>query len=354
MVERDVMAEATMTDSREREELAAELARYNITVHRPGDPALFTREPQPTMRACHWRAADLARLLEKLGEHIKLGSGGQRRTLRLTNPGLAWGTTPTFWASIQYILPGEIASPHRHAASALRFVMEGDGTDTIVDGEQFEMHEGDLVLTPSMTFHDHEHKGDRPMVWLDVLDISLVRALDAVFFEPLDVERQTPSAIPDRSFRMFGSGIMRPPGATHAKPSSPVLAYAWERAEAALLSAAALEADPYVDTLLEYQNPFTGGPALPTIGTALQRLRGGFRGDARRTTGSAVHYVVRGEGTTTVNGERFDWGRGDFIAIPPWAEHSFANRSADEDAVLFHVNDHPALRALGLWREARS
>jgi gentisate 1,2-dioxygenase len=153
---------------------------------------------------------------------------------------------------------------------------------------------------------------------------------------------------------MFGSGIMRPPGATHAKPSSPVLAYAWERAEAALLSAAALEADPYVDTLLEYQNPFTGGPALPTIGTALQRLRGGFRGDARRTTGSAVHYVVRGEGTTTVNGERFDWGRGDFIAIPPWAEHSFANRSADEDAVLFHVNDHPALRALGLWREARS
>jgi gentisate 1,2-dioxygenase len=348
------MAEATMTDSREREDLAVEFARYNITVHRPGDPALFTREPQPAMRACHWRAADIARLLTKLGEHIKLGSGGQRRTLRLTNPGLAWGTTPTFWASIQYILPGEIASPHRHAASALRFVMEGTGTDTIVDGEQFEMHEGDLVLTPSWTFHDHEHKGDRPMVWLDVLDISLVRALDAVFFEPLEIERQMPAAIPDRSFRQYGSGIMRPVNAEHRGYASPVLAYARERAEAALLAASALEPDPVVDTLLEYQNPLTGGPALPTIGTALQRLRPGFAGAAWRHTGSSVHYVVRGEGTTTIDGERFDWGRGDFIALPPWAEHSVANRSSSDEAVLFHVNDHPALRSLGLWREARS
>jgi len=347
------MAEATMTDSREREELAAELARYNITVHRPGDPPLFTREPKPAMVPCHWRAADLARLLEKLGETLKLEAGGQRRTLRLTNPGLAWGTTPTFWASIQYILPGEIATPHRHAASALRFVMEGHGTDTIVDGEQFDMHEGDLVLTPSWTFHDHESRSDKPMVWLDVLDISLVRALDAVFFEAHESERQTPSAIPDRSFRLYGSGIMRPVNPRHAKASSPVLAYSRERAEAALLAASALEPDPCVDTLLEYQNPLTGGPALPTIGTALQRLRPGFRGAPFRHTGSSVHYVARGEGVTTVNGERFAWGRGDFVAIPPWASYAFENASASDEAVLFHVNDHPALKALGLWREER-
>ncbi|HEY0614852.1 MAG TPA: cupin domain-containing protein [Candidatus Elarobacter sp.] len=347
------MAEATMTDSREREELAAELARYNITVHRPGDPPLFTREPRPAMRPAHWRAADIARLLEKLGEHLKLEAGGQRRTLRLTNPGLPWGTTPTFWASIQYILPGEIAGPHRHAASALRFVMEGNGTDTIVDGEQFEMHEGDLVLTPSWTFHDHEHKGDRPMVWLDVLDISLVRALDGVFFEALEAERQKPAAIADRSFRQYGSGIMRPADPAHRGKTSPVLAYARDRAEAALLAASGLDPDPCYDTLLEYQNPLTGGPALPTIGTALQRLRPGFRGAPLRQTGSAVHYVVRGEGTTVIEGERFDWGRGDFIALPSWAQHEIANRSASDEAVLFHVNDHPVLKALGLWREAR-
>jgi len=347
------MAELTMTDSREREAFAAELAGYNITVHRPGDPPLFTREPKPTMQPAHWRGSDLERLLEKLGEQLKLEAGGQRRTLRLTNPGLPYGTTPTFWCSIQYILPGEIASPHRHAASALRFVMHGHGTDTIVDGEQFEMHEGDLVLTPSMTFHDHEQKGDRPMIWLDVLDISLVRALDAVFFEPLDVERQTPAPIPDRAFRKYGSGIMRPANAHHDRITSPVLAYARERAEAALLAASALEPDPCVDTLLEYQNPLTGGPALPTLGTALQRLRPGFRGTPVRQTGSSVQYVVRGTGRSAVGDASFAWGPGDFIAVPPWAWHAVENHSTENEAVLFHVNDYPALRALGLWREER-
>jgi gentisate 1,2-dioxygenase len=146
---------------------------------------------------------------------------------------------------------------------------------------------------------------------------------------------------------------MRP---RHAEPrghASPVLAYTFERAEAALLAAAGIESDPYDDTLLEYQNPMTGGSALPTIGTALQRLRPGFRGAPHRQTGSAVHFVVRGEGTTVVEGQRFDWGRGDFVAIPSWAQHEIANRSSSEDAVLFHVNDFPALRSLGLWREAR-
>jgi gentisate 1,2-dioxygenase len=56
--------------------------------------------------------------------------------------------------------------------------MQGNGADTIVDCEQYAMNEGDLVLTPSWTCHDHEHKGAEPMIWLDVLDISLVRSLD--------------------------------------------------------------------------------------------------------------------------------------------------------------------------------
>ena len=128
--------------------------------------------------------------IERIGTDLKLEAGGARRTLRLTNPGLEYGTTPTFWASIQYILPGEIATSHRHAATALRFIMDGEGADTTVDGESYEMNKGDLVLTPSWSFHDHEHKGSTPMVWLDVLDITLVRKLEAVFFEPSDLPRR--------------------------------------------------------------------------------------------------------------------------------------------------------------------
>ena len=345
------MSDVIGSDTRAREELASELAAMNIAVHQPTDPPLFTREPAPTMVPCHWKAADIAGSLERIGANLKLEAGGARRTLRLTNPGLEYGTTPTFWASIQYILPGEIATAHRHAATALRFIMDGEGADTTVDGESYEMNKGDLVLTPSWSFHDHEHKGSRPMVWLDVLDITLVRKMEAVFFEPSDLPRRPINDIPDRSYREFGSGIMRPTRPSSPTFANPLLVYAKSRAEQALQEASKLDPDPYDDTALEYQNPTTGGPALPTIGTILQRLRPGIKLKPHRHTGSSVYYVVRGTGTTKVGNQRFDWGPGDFFAIPPWAVHEHANRSQTDEAVMFHVNDFPAIKALGLWRE---
>lgn len=345
------MVEAVMSDARERAEIEAELRAHNIAIAQPHDLPLFTRDPASPMVPYHWKAADLGRLLNLIGTKLKLEAGGMRRTLRLANPGLPFGTTPTFWCSIQYIHPGEVATAHRHSADALRFVMQGSGTETTVEGELYVMNQGDLVLTPSWTFHDHENVTDKAMVWLDVLDISLVRALHATFFEGYDAPRQPVNAIPDRSFRQFGSGIMRPVGAKSDSPYSPVLAYGWDRAIAALEAAAALEPDPYDDIILEYQNPLTGGPALPTIGTALQMLRPAVETQAHRHTGSVVYYAVEGEGSMMIDDQRFDWGAGDFIALPPWARHSHANRSNTKRAVLFQVNDLVVLKALGLYRE---
>lgn len=54
---------------------------------------------------------------------------------------------------------------------------------------------------------------------------------------------------------------------------------------------------------------------------------------------------------TIVDGTTFEWGAGDFLAIPPWAVHEHINRSSDTEAMLFQVNDIPALRKLGLYRE---
>src|SRR6516164_6469059 len=235
------MADEVMSDARERQELADELAKYGVRVAQPDDPPLFTKEPKSTMQPYHWKAVDLARLLEKIGASLKLEQGGQRRTLRLTNPGLPYGTTPTFWASIQYILPGEIASAHRHAATALRFIMEGSGADTIVDGEQYIINEGDLVLTPSWTWHDHEHRGSKPMIWLDVLDISLVRSLHATFFEGSSAPRQNVNRVSDRSYREFGSGLLRPMHEKRSGGPSPVLAYTWPKAQEALSQALGLD-----------------------------------------------------------------------------------------------------------------
>src|SRR5262245_25754061 len=102
------MSEVVGSDTRAREALASELASLNLAVHQPADVPLFTKEPAPTMVPCHWKASDIAASLTRIGADLKLEAGGARRTLRLTNPGLEYGTTPTFWASIQYILPGEV------------------------------------------------------------------------------------------------------------------------------------------------------------------------------------------------------------------------------------------------------
>ncbi|WP_326522833.1 cupin domain-containing protein [Sphingomonas sp.] len=343
---------ATMSDAQQRRALIDELAAFNTRVGQPDDPPLFTREPVSEMVPVHWRAADLARLLDRIGSDLKLEAGGIRRTLRLTNPGLGYGTTPSLFASIQVILPGEVATAHRHTASALRFIMRGSGANTIVDGEQYDMSEGDLVLTPSMTWHDHEHLGDAPMIWLDVLDISLVRRLEAVFFEGSDVPRRAVSAHPTWSYGSYGGGWMQPRRRlVEGRADAGLLAYPRAQAEASLRAAAErLPADPADDVVMDYVNPATGGPALPTVGTTLQMIRAGVSCRAQRHTGSSVFYVVRGAGLTTVGDQRFDWGTGDLFAVPAWSTHRHENPHA-EDALLFQVSDVPALKALGLYFE---
>ncbi|HEV2546436.1 MAG TPA: cupin domain-containing protein [Stellaceae bacterium] len=338
-------------DADDRLALVDDLARYGCRVHQPDEPRMMTRDPQSPMQPMHWRWVDLDRLLKRLGAEIVLEPGGERRTLRLANPGLPFGTTPTFWGSIQYILPGEIASAHRHAPHAIRFIMQGNGATTTVDGERYPMRQGDLVLTPAGAWHDHQHEGDAPMIWLDGLDISLVKAMHAMFFEPYPENRQLLSQGHDASLRRYGSGIMRPTRGLPVSRVSPLLVYPWERAEAALRAFAGTEPDPYDDFVLEYQNPTTGGPALPTLGMALQWLRPSVHGKAHRHTGSVLYYVVRGEGSSIVHGRRYDWSPGDFVAVPPWAWHEHSNRSDKYEAVLFQVNDLPAMTALDLYRE---
>lgn len=340
----------TMPDEAARRALKEDLARFNCRVQQPDDPPLFSRTPQSAMQTVHWKWADLEPLLDRLGRQLTLEPGGNRRTLRLHNPGLPYGTTHTFWASIQVILPGEIASNHRHTASAFRFIMKGSGATTTVNGERYAMNEGDLVLTPSMTWHDHEYHGSEPMIWLDVLDISLMKSMHATFFEGSRELQQPVNDVPDSSWRRYGSGLMSPPGAPPRGAVNPLLVYPRAMAEGALEAAAGLPADPFDDVVLEYRNPVDGGAAMTTMGMRLQKLRPGVHTRARRHTGSKLYHVVRGHGTTIVDGQPYDWSAGDFLAIRPWAWHEHVNRG-DAQALLFQVNDIPAMSALGYYFE---
>ena len=251
----------------------AELAAFHADLERESLDGLWrihaqARDSRTRVQAHVWRWATLYRQLQRAGELLTLERGADRRVLLLVNPGLpeVRAATHTFAANVQMIQPGEIAPTHRHTPTALRFVIDGHGAYTTVEGEKVEMREGDLILTPNWTWHDHGNETAAPVIWMDALDRPLVGSLNAVFFEPYAQERQPVTQAADYSAHKYGAGV-RPLGARQAPVFSPQRAYRWQDTYAALSHlAAAGEASPYDDIAVEYTNPARGGHGLPTLG----------------------------------------------------------------------------------------
>jgi gentisate 1,2-dioxygenase len=315
-------------------------------------PRLLPREPQPKVVPYLWRWVDIAPLAHRAATLVPIERGGERRVIAFMNPGLGgkWAATYTLWAGVQILLPGETAPAHRHSPAAIRFIIQGKGAYTTVEGDRCVMGPGDLVLTPPWTWHDHGNDTEEPVLWMDGLDVPFVHDMDAVFFEPYSGEQQPATKPANDSERRYGVGQLRPTWEHPAGPSSPLLNYKWERTEEALRHLATADASPFDDVALEYINPHTGGPVLPTMACWIQLIRPGVRTKAHRQTNSAVYHVFRGQGYTVINGERLAWTTGDFFVTPPWAWHEHANDTS-ADAILFSVQDTPILQALSLYRE---
>ena len=274
-----------------------------------------------------WRWAAIEPLVREGPRFVVPGRGAERRILRLHNPGVPERTaTHTISLAVQYLLPGEVAPAHRHTPNAVRFMLEGEGGYTTVEGVKYVMRRGDVVLTPSMTFHDHGNEGTTPVMWLDGLDSPVVRYLENLWMEPYPDEQQPTGGVTERT-----------------------LHFRWDESHAALLRAADREASPFDDVIVEYRDPRSGRSLLPTVGCYLQMIRPGVHTQAHRETSSAVYFVVGGAGATVVDGTRLEWSDGDFFAIPPRARHEFHNSGA-EPALLFSLQDVPLLTALGQYR----
>src|SRR5262250_1976237 len=145
---------------------------------------IVRKDPRTSVQAALWRYDDMRPFISEAGRIIA-AEEAERRVLILENPGLQGMSriTQSLYAGLQLILPGEIAHSHRHTASALRFILEGTGAYTSVDGERLTMKPGDFILTPFWSFHDHGNPGAEPVVWLDGLDIPTVNMFDTSFFE---------------------------------------------------------------------------------------------------------------------------------------------------------------------------
>ncbi len=311
----------------------------------------MTPHPQPKMIPYLWKWTMLKSIVDESGEAVPVGE--ERRALQLFNPGLEgrWATTNNLIAAVQVLLPGEVARAHRHTPTAIRFIMEGAGAYTAVDGERVYMEPGDLILTPSWAWHDHGNETKERVVWMDGLDIPLIQSMEAMFFQ-FYTARQAPTTRPaNASKQLHGHPHISPTWVKEKPRSSPLLLYSWDRTLEALNAMRDYEGSPFDGISLEYRHPQTGGPLLPTMACWSQLLRPGEATKAHRHTGSAVYHIVQGKGTTVIDGQRFTWSQGDIFALPPWAHHEHANNSKSEDAVLFSIQDTPVLQALGLYYE---
>ncbi len=309
-------------------------------------------KPNPTTQAWLWRWEQLYDIAERSGSLIPVERGGDRRAVALANPGqggLPYATS-TLWTAVQWLNGHEVAPAHRHTSQAIRFIIDGAGSYSTVEGDRVFLERGDLVLTPPWTWHDHGSLSDERAVWMDALDIPLNNFLDGSFFEPYPHDSQAVDKVLNGSVLKYGVGQMRPAWEEPSADYPALMTYKWADTERALANLAQVEADPYDDVVLEFTNPHTGGPVMKSFTCWIQMLRPGIHTQAHRQTGSSVYLAFEGHGATIIDGRRFTWGPGDMFVVPSWAAHEHLNASSDERAVLFSVHDTPLLKAVDKFR----
>jgi gentisate 1,2-dioxygenase len=311
--------------------------------------SLVPPKPAPDCVPALWRYRQVRPHLMQAANLITAREA-ERRVLILENPGMqgASSITQSLFAGLQLILPGEVAPSHRHTQSALRFVVEGEGAYTAVDGERCTMHPGDFIITPSWTFHDHGSAGSAPVIWLDGLDIPIVKFFDAGFMEKFPREAQPVTKPEGDALARFGANML-PLEYRPSSPTTPIFSYPYRRTREALeLLRRGGAPHAHHGVKMQYSNPATGGFAMPTIGAFIQLLPSGFNGLPYRATDGTIYCAVEGRGTSRVGDKNFDWEPHDIFVIPSWC--SVSHRAA-EDAVLFSFSDRPVQQALGFWRE---
>ncbi|UOF89280.1 cupin domain-containing protein [Fodinisporobacter ferrooxydans] len=335
-------------------EFNREIEKYHLGPLWHAIPELMPHEPKPQAVAYLWKWKTLHTKLMEAREIFTPDRGGERRAIYLQNPGLKhrepWGwasTTQTLYAAVQLILPGETAPSHRHTQSALRFITNGSGAYTIVQGERIFMEEGDYLITPGGLWHGHAHLGAEPMIWMDALDIPTLYSIGGTFFEHYPEKIEQPKVPDNYSSQRYAGGMVRPISDRYPK-IAPLGSYKWSQTLAAIHGLSQYEPDPYDGYAIEYINPSNGKTANPNIAAWMQKIPKGFHSKAHRHTYSVIYQVFEGSGCSVINGVRFDWSKGDYFVVPNWAWHEHI---ATEDSFLFSVSDLPIMEKFSVQRE---
>ena len=268
----------TPVETPERRAFYDRIDKQNMTALWTVLGALVTPEPKSACVPAMWRFNEIRSAMLEAGKLIT-AKEAERRVLVLENPGLRGQSkiTTSLYAGVQMVIPHEVAPAHRHSQSALRFVLEGNGAYTAVDGERTLMRPGDFIITPYMAWHDHGNDTDEPIFWLDGLDIPLIQFLDASFLERLDEDEQPIGKPEGYSMARYGANLLpvdqngrrRPPRRSSTTPTTARArpCTSWPRRSSPMPATASRCAIPI---------PVTGDHAMPTMGTFIQLLPKGF------------------------------------------------------------------------------
>lgn len=317
---------------------------------------LMPMHPVPRAVPHVWKWSKLHPLAQKSGDLVPVGRGGERRAIGLANPGLGGAAyvSPTLWCAVQYLGPKETAPEHRHSQNAFRFVVEGEGVWTVVNGDPVRMSRGDFLPQAGWNFHGHHNETDQPMAWIDGLDIPFVHQNDLGFFE-YGADRVTDYATPrfSQSERLWCHPGLRPLSGLQDTVASPIGAYRWEFTDAALTQQLLLEQEGVPATVeqghaaVRFVNPTTGGDVMSTIRAEFHRLLPGTSTASRRDVGSSVFQVFDGVGTVVLAGIEHALERGDLFVVPSWIPWSL---QAEHQFDLFCFSDAPIVEKLAFSR----
>jgi gentisate 1,2-dioxygenase len=286
----------------------------------PRNKPILWPEPRPVFMPAHWSYEDAKAGLDAAGRLIDVALA-ERRNLVMRNPAPIAGfeTSRTLVAAYQMILPGEHAPSHRHSSHALRVIIDGKGSYSIVDGEKTLMETGDVVLTPGWCWHGHGHDGDKPAYWFDGLDVPLTHLLEPMFFQEHPQKYQKVERVAQTSpYRFKHEDIAR------------------------RLDAAATDPEGFHGARVTL-----AAPTMPPMSLVMERLPSGTRTKRYRTTANTIFHVVEGAGESAIGDKRFAWRRGDTFVAPSW--HAIGHR-ATSDAQLFVLSDEPLLRFANYYR----
>jgi gentisate 1,2-dioxygenase len=314
-----------------------------------------------------WRWADIYPLLMEAAKIVPVEEA-HRRALLFANPGMRPRPfiTSTLYGACSLYNPGESAEVHRHMPSASRFVLMGDGGFTTIEGEKCTMLRGDLIINPNGAWHDHGNDGSEPVIWVDVLDLPMAEGMNSSYFDfdysepadrsnssqPVKRQTQTVSRPANYSSRLYAGGGLMPKFLSHKRGKgygSPMYVYRWSDTRSRLDQLRDFEGDPRDGIVIEYVDPVTGQPVLPTMSFRVQLFRPGLVPQWQRKTASTLFCVVEGEGRTEFDGQSFEWKTNDVFVVPSWTWYRNINGSSS-DLVLLSVSDSPALEKLKFLR----